>query len=216
MPASCRGGDEGAKVHARVKLFVGILIGGTAFAQSWVSQESGTKASLRGVSAVSPAVVWASGTAGTYLRTIDGGTTWRAAVVPGTADLDFRAVHAFDDRTAILMSSGEGPKSRIYRTTDGGTEWYAIFTNPDPKGFFDAMAFWDESHGILLGDPVDGRFVILTTDDGGVNWHKAKAPAARSNESAFAASNSSLVVRGTHDVWFGTGGTGGGRVFHSE
>jgi photosystem II stability/assembly factor-like uncharacterized protein len=186
-----------------------------ACAQTWIAQSSGTTASLRGVSAVSPAVVWASGASGAYLRTVDGGAAWHAAVVPGAADLDFRAVRALDSQTACLMSSGPGAKSRIYRTSDGGAHWPLLYTNPDAGGFFDALAFWDARRGVVLGDPVDGQFVILTTEDGGQTWQRRKLPPALPNEGAFAASNSCLLVRGEREVWFGTGGPSGARVFHS-
>ncbi len=184
-------------------------------AQTWLAQSSGTTASLRGVSATSAAVVWASGAGGTYLRTLDGGATWHAAVVPDAADADFRSVHALDANTAWLMSSGPGSKSRIYRTADGGAHWSLLYTNPDAGGFFDALAFWNAHRGIVLGDPVDGRFVILTTE-GGRNWRRRQLPPALANEGAFAASNSCLVTRGKRDVWFGTGGPSGARVYHSK
>jgi photosystem II stability/assembly factor-like uncharacterized protein len=184
-------------------------------AQVWTPQTSNTTASLRGVSVASAKIVWASGAKGTYLITTDGGATWKAASVPGAADLDFRAVRAFDDRTAVLLSIGSGEKSRIYKTKDGGGKWDVLYTNPDPKGFFDAIAFWDASHGILLGDPVDGHFVVMTTEDGGENWKHEKTPAAQPNEGAFAASNSCLFLLGLHEVWFATGGPSGARVFHS-
>ena len=189
---------------------------GAACAQSWVAQLSGTTASLRGVSAVNPAVIWASGAGGNYLRTLDGGATWHAAVLPGAAGLDFRSVRALDSGTAWLMSSGPGAKSRIYRTADGGAHWSPLYTNPDAGGFFDALAFWDARRGVVLGDPVDGRFVILTTGDGGQTWQRRKLPPALPNEGAFAASNSCLVLRGKREVWFGTGGPSGARVFHSS
>jgi photosystem II stability/assembly factor-like uncharacterized protein len=196
-------------------LAVAYLLSWPLAAQTWIAQASGSTASLRGISAVSDTVAWASGTNGTYLKTVDGGKTWKAAKVPGAADLDFRAIHAFDDKTAFLLSIGNGEKSRIYKTTDGGERWSLLYTNPDPKGFFDALAFWDETHGILLGDPVDGHFVIMTTDDGGESWHRQKTPAAVQGEGAFAASNSCLTLHGAREVWFGTGGPGGARVFHS-
>ena len=126
--------------------------------------------------------------------------------------MDFRAVHGFDDKTAVLLSIGSGEKSRIYKTKDGGGTWDITYTNGDPEGFFDAMAFWDASHGILLGDPVNGHFVVMTTDDAGDTWKKQKTPAALPNEGAFAASNSCMFLIGLHEVWFGTGGA---RVFHS-
>jgi photosystem II stability/assembly factor-like uncharacterized protein len=187
-----------------------------AAAQSWVPQISGTTASLRGVYAVSSTVAWASGSAGTFLRTIDAGEHWRPGKLPGASDLDFRAIRAIDDQTAYLLSIGTGEKSRVYKTTDGGERWNLLYTNPDPKGFFDAIAFWDATHGILMGDPVDGRFVVMTTDDGGATWKRQKTPAALPNEGAFAASNSCLIARGTREAWFGTGGPGGAREFHSS
>ena len=204
---------------AKLKIALAALVLATqtpARAQTWIAQSSGTTASLRGVSAVSPAVVWASGTRGTYLRTLDGGATWHAAVVPDAVDLDFRAVHALDGNTAWLMSSGPGDKSRIYKTADGGVHWSLLLTNPDANGFFDALAFWDKAHGIVLGDQVRGRFVVLTTDDAGLTWQRRKTPPALPDEGAFAASNSCLVVRGKREVWFGTGGPGGARLFHSK
>lgn len=185
-------------------------------AQSWTPRASGTTASLRGVSAVNAKVIWASGTGGTFLRSVDSGASFRAAVVPGAEQLDFRGIRALDERTAYLMSSGDGDKSRIYKTVDGGAHWALQFTNRDAKGFFDAIAFWDGLHGVVLGDPVDGRFAVLVTSDGGEHWVRTPGPPALAKEGAFAASNSSLVVMGDREVWFGSGGSGAARVFHSK
>jgi photosystem II stability/assembly factor-like uncharacterized protein len=199
-----------------MKLLLPILFAGVACAQTWMSQGSGSTASLRGVSAVNSNVVWASGTGGTYLRTTDGGAAWKAAQVPGAEALDFRGIRAIDDRTAYLLSSGAGDKSRIYKTADGGSHWALLFTNPDPNGFFDAIAFWDAQNGIVLGDPVDGQFVILVTSDGGQRWTRQRTRAALPNEGAFAASNTCLFLLGKKEAWFGTGGPSGARVFHSK
>lgn len=147
--------------------------------------------------------------------TQDRGAHWKADVVPGAETLDFRAVKAFDARTAYLLSSGEGKLSKIYKTTDGGAHWTLLFTNPDAKGFLDALAFWDREHGILLGDPVDGRFALFTTANGGESWQRKNSPAALTDEGAFAASGTCLTVNGAANVWFGTGGPGAARVFRS-
>lgn len=188
-----------------------------AFAQSWSPQESGTTASLRGVSAVNAMVAWASGSSGTFLRTADGGAHWKAGKIPGASDLDFRAIRAIDENVAVMLSIGAGEKSRVYKTGDGGEHWELMYTNPDPEGFFDAIAYWDDAHGILLGDPVKKRFVIMTTSDGGGSWKRQKTPSANSGEGAFAASNTCLFAHGTREAWFGTGGlgTGAARVFHT-
>jgi photosystem II stability/assembly factor-like uncharacterized protein len=200
---------------APARCLLGLAAASALLAQTWIPQSSGTTASLRGIAAVSPTVVWASGAGGAFLRTLDAGATWHAALVAGASDLDFRAIQALDAQTAWLMSSGPGAKSRIFRTSDGGAHWSPLYTNPDPAGFFDALAFWDARHAIVLGDPVGGQFVILTTGDAGQTWQRQKLPPALPNEGAFAASNSSLMVRGEHEVWFATGGSSGARVFHS-
>jgi photosystem II stability/assembly factor-like uncharacterized protein len=170
---------------------------------------------MRGASVVSERVVWASGTNGSYLQTTDGGVSWRVGVVPGAEELDFRDVQGVDDHTTYLLSSGPGDKSRIYQTVDSGAHWDLQITNPDPVGFWDAMAFWDARHGIVLGDPVDGHFVILVTDDGGAHWRRKVTPTALPKEGAFAASGTCLIARGKTEAWFGTGGPGAARVFHS-
>jgi photosystem II stability/assembly factor-like uncharacterized protein len=191
-------------------------------------QISHTTESLRGVSAVSRAVAWASGTHGTYLRTLDGGLTWTPAQVPDAAALDFRAVAAFSADEAFLMSAGPGEQSRVYHTSDGGKNWQLQFTNSNPKGFFDSMVFWDAQHGMVLGDPIADesgtlKFEVLMTEDG-QNWRvvpPARLPAAMNGEGAFAASNTCIAILGggsyqnnDQNIWFATGGKTS-RVFHS-
>ncbi len=194
-----------------LKPILPLLFASLASAQSWIAQSSGTNASFRGIHALSAQVAWVSGTAGTYAITTDGGATWRAAQVPGAEKLDFRAVWAFDENTAYLLSIGTGDQSRIYQTSDGGGHWKLLFTNPDAKGFFDGIAFWDRRHGIVAGDPVDGRTTIFTTSDGEA-WRRESSPEAIGSEGAFAASNSSLAISGEREVWLGTTAA---RVLHS-
>lgn len=185
----------------------------------WVEQSSGVSVRLRGVSAVSSTVAWASGMGGTYLRTTDGGKTWRAGIVPGAEGLDFRDVDAFDADTAYLLSIGEGEKSKIYKTTDGGLHWSLQFQNRRAGAFFDCMAFWDRMRGVAVSDPVDGRFIVVKTEDGGGTWKETDAlrmPLAQTGEGAFAASGTCVTVEGASNVWFGTGGPSGGRVFRSS
>jgi photosystem II stability/assembly factor-like uncharacterized protein len=184
----------------------------------WRQQTSNTTASLRGLCAVNEQVVWVSGTQGTFLRTLDGGQTWQAGVVPGAEQLDFRDVEAFDANTAYLLSIGKGAASRIYKTTDGGRQWMLQFQNTTPDAFFDALAFWDAQRGLALSDPVNGRFVIITTEDGGATWQPMppeNIPPALPNEGGFAASGTCLVTQGKSNVWFGTGGAAQARVFRS-
>src|SRR5215211_2620971 len=95
-------------------------------APRWTMQTSGVTARLRGVSAVSERVAWASGSGSTVLRTIDGGVTWQKLSIT-TETLDFRDIDAIDAQTAYVLSTGTGPVSRIYKTTDAGKIWTMQF-----------------------------------------------------------------------------------------
>jgi photosystem II stability/assembly factor-like uncharacterized protein len=173
---------------------------------SWTAQTSGVSARLRGVSAASPDVVWASGAEGTVIRTDDRGSTWRRLTVPDADKLDFRDIDAVDERTAFVLSIGNGDASRIYKTSDAGATWTLQFRNGDPKAFFDAMAFRDARRGFAFSDAVDGAFVILRTDDGGAHWVRIPPgglPPALPGEGAYAASGSNIAVHGDR-VWIGT------------
>lgn len=174
---------------------------------TWEPQLSGVTVRLRGVSAVSAAVAWASGAEGTVLRTIDGGRTWQRRPVPGADTLDFRDIDAFSATTAVVLSIGNGESSRIYRTTDGGTTWEERFRNTDPKAFFDAVAFGDGTHGAAVSDSVDGRFVMRVSSDGGRTWVPLPPdglPAALAEEGAFAASGTNVAMAGADRLWVGT------------
>src|SRR5262245_40492685 len=144
-----------------------MLLFATAANAQWAKVPVPTTASLRGLSVVSEKVVWASGTGGTVIRTVDGGKDWSVMAVPGAETLDFRGIRAFDDKTAVIISSGPAEKGQahIYRTSNGGKTWQQAFEEKRAGIFFDAVAFWDRKHGIVLSDPVDGKFVLFTTDD---------------------------------------------------
>ena len=211
------------------------LLAATAMAQAGPRvATTQTTEDLRGVSAVSRQVAWASGTHGTYLRTTDAGRSWTSAQVPDAVTLDFRGIVAFSADEAFLMSAGPGDQSRIYHTADAGQHWQLQFKNDNPKGFFDSIAFWDPQHGVALGDPIPDEsgklhFELLLTDDG-QTWRpipSSQLPEAVQGEGAFAASNTCLAIfrslaagqpsQNTPDpnIWFATGGKAA-RVFHSS
>jgi photosystem II stability/assembly factor-like uncharacterized protein len=186
---------------------------------AWSPLSTGVGARLRGVSAVSDRVAWASGANGTVLRTSDGGTTWQKLAIAGAEKLDFRDIDAVDDKTAYALSIGAGELSRIYKTSDAGLTWVEQFVNRDPKVFFDAMAFWDAKRGVAVSDSVDGQFVILTTSDGGTSWVRVPPtalPPALPNEGFFAASGTNVTVAAPNHVWIGTGAASEARVLRSS
>ncbi|MDP9794791.1 photosystem II stability/assembly factor-like uncharacterized protein [Catenuloplanes nepalensis] len=201
--------------------FVVVLAPSAAIAApglSWRLSDAGSTARLRGLSVVSSQVVWASGSGGTVLRTVDGGRHWSPVGPSGTEALQFRDIEAFDARRAVTLSIGEGEDSRVYRTGDGGRTWTEAFRNPDPAAFYDCLAFTDARRGLALSDPVGGAFRILSTSDGGRSWAvraDVRMPAALPGEFAFAASGTCLVAGESGRYWFATGGGATARVFSS-
>ncbi len=171
----------------------------------WTTSATGVSARLRGISAVSDRVVWASGNEGTIIRTDDGGKSWKRIPPPDSGSLDFRDIDAINERTACALSIGPGDASRIYKTTDAGATWTLQFRNDDEKAFYDAMAFAGEHTGFAVSDSVDGRLVVLETKDG-AHWSRVppeSLPAAAAGEGAYAASGTNIAIVGG-SVWIGT------------
>jgi photosystem II stability/assembly factor-like uncharacterized protein len=176
----------------------------------WTIQQSHTTAGLRGIHNIGGGVVWASGTEGTVLHTIDDGQNWQTcAVPPGAEKLDFRGIQAFDANTAVVMSSGIGALSRVYKTNDACRTWKLVFTNPDETGFWDAMRFSSRDLGVLIGDQVRGHFPVFSSRDDGNTWQPSDPKAVSApdkNQSFFAASNTSLLLDGLKKFYMLTGG----------
>lgn len=200
-------------------LLAALLVGcsGQSPSLSWEYVETGTQASLRGLSVVNPQSVWISGSGGAVAHTGDGGASWRVRTVPDSDGLDFRDVEAFPDGTVFLMSAGSGSLSRIYKSVDSGESWALQHINPLEAGFFNGMAFWDQRNGVVVGDPVDGGLFLLTTSDGGETWKRLSGPQiprVQEGEFGFAASGTNIATFGDTGLAVVSGGPVA-RVFRS-
>lgn len=200
--SACRSIDEAAAPESWGELIID-------------QQHSGTDELLIGLHAVDENVVWAGGTGGTFVRTVDGGLTWHSDTVAGADTLQFRDVHALDSENAYLLSIGTGSASRVYRTTDGGTSWDLVFVNDIEEAFFDCLDFSPDGQGIAFSDAVGGRFPLATTSDG-ESWESRWGPDAQPGEGGFAASGTCLLVLGDRTVLVGTGNADVARVLRSD
>ena len=176
----------------------------------WQPVATGTTANLRGLHVVDHLTVWASGSGGTLIRTLDGGATFAVTRVPGESAGELRDVHAFDAQRAVLIAC---QPARIYRTEDGGKTFARVYDTRDPRAFLDAIAFFDARRGLAFGDALGERFQLLRTTDGGASWRQvpdAGLPVARAGEGGFAASGTCLTANADGQAWIGTG-IGGAR-----
>ena len=182
----------------------------------WTYPNRVCNSSLRGLSVVSDDVVWASGSGGTWIRTIDGGKTWTTSTIEGASKLDFRDIHALDEWSAWVISAGDTCK--IFFTIDGGTNWELQYTNFEPGIFFDGFAFWDNKNALAYGDPIASRFDVIQTKDG-VTWShvdREALPLVLDGEAGFAASGTGICVLKDSLVWIASGGGIRSRVFRSK
>jgi len=163
-------------------------------------------ASFRGLSVVNDHVIWASGSKGTVVRSVDGGKTWDKRNPAGHDKLDFRSLYAFDEHHAVVANAGS--PAFVLRTDDGGKTWNMAFTSTHADAFLDGIDFWNATDGLLYGDPMDGKMLMLRTRDGGKSWSTVStAPTLEKGEASFAASGTGIRCTGEKDVMICTGGT---------
>lgn len=180
----------------------------------WTQLATGTESHFRGLHVVDDETVWASGSAGTILRTTDGGASFQIRKVPGEAGGELRDIHAFDALHAVFLAC---QPARIYRTRDGGQTFQRLYESSDEQAFLDGIDFFDGERGLAFGDAIGKRFQLLRTTDGGDTWQQvadAGLPVALPGEGGFAASGTCLTAHSDGRAWIVTG-IAGARVFHS-
>ncbi|MBN1387084.1 MAG: hypothetical protein JW965_01470 [Bacteroidales bacterium] len=199
-------------------LLVAILATGrggeTSYEIEFTELDTGTIASIRALHVVSEDVIWASGTGGTYLVSVDRGETWKVGTIPGASEDDFRSLHAWNDMEAIVF--GISRPGRAYYTADGGVSWDIVYENNAEGIFFDSAVFADENTGLALSDPLDSTSFLIRTSDRGRSWSELNnMPVLNAGEYNFAASNSCIDYHADGNIWIITGGSAA-RVFISN
>lgn len=163
--------------------------------------------SIRGLSIPNNNVIWASGSKGSIAKSNDGGNHFEWMQVKGYEQRDFRAIHAFDDKEAIIVAVSS--PGIILKTKDGGRNWYKVYENSDTAIFLDAIQFKDDMKGMVIGDPINDHIVLLETNDRGESWNLLPNNFIKSHikngESFFASSSTNLCFDFEH-LFFISGG----------
>jgi len=170
--------------------------------------------SLRGLFVVNANVIWASGSTGTVLRSVNRGESWQTFQISGAESNDFRSLHAWDENRAMVFGVA-GPDFG-YKTEDGGETWDVVYQDTTAGLFFNSLKFADDLNGVAVSDPVDGKFFVIRTEDGGQNWSRVtNLPDVEEGEANFAASNTCIEFLPSGKAWIASGGMGA-RVFYSK
>lgn len=163
--------------------------------------------SLRGLSVARANVLWASGSNGAVVRSLDGGKTFEWLKVAGYEKRDFRDIEAFDENNIVIMAVDE--PAVILKTNDAGKTWRKVFEDSTKGMFLDAMDFEGEN-GVVVGDPINSKPFIAFTKDKGEHWDvdKSVTDTLKTGEAFFAASgtNVKLLRSDTGSFIYVTGG----------
>ena len=193
--------------NALLLILISLLLGCKELHYSFDFQELDTlsTSSLRAIHALDEQLVWASGSQGQVLLTLDGGENWKQNTVPGCEETEFRSLHAWDEKRALVFDISS--RGRAFMTCDGGESWEQVYSSPKDGAFFNSVKFSDKTHGIAISDPVDDQVFILRTRDGGKNWERiSSAPLAHEGEINFAASNTCIEYLQSGEIFIASGG----------
>ena len=163
--------------------------------------------SIRGLSIPQATIIWASGSNGFITKSTDGGQHFEWFQVKGYERRDFRSIHAWNEKEAIIAAIAS--PAVILKTIDGGINWYSVYENKDTAMFLDAIDFKNDKEGLVLGDPINSFIFLLSTSDKGEHW-KQMNPQYFKNKlhegEAFFASSSSNIAQRSNQVFLITGG----------
>ena len=167
--------DGGAIVHS--------ADGGATWRRELLTNEGEVEGPLT-VHAVSPTVVWASGTKSlSFFRTLDGGATWEKVITVGGFDhLDDICASSAADAWGVQNGDGvNGHIHRVYAPVGGAAEHF-MPTPPAMQGYtpggvscVDSHTAWVVAPKGVPPDPARPTGLIFFTTDG-QTWTQATAP----------------------------------------
>ena len=195
-----------------IALFTFLILCQNSFAQNSgnnsikiLTQKKGV--SIRGLSVPNTNTIWASGSKGNIAKSVNGGTDFEWMQVKGYETRDFRSIHAWNEKEAIIVAVAA--PAVILKTNDGGISWYKVYENNDTLMFLDAIHFKDASNGLVVGDPIHNYIFLLSTNDKGEHWNEVpsnyfKTPLEKGE--AFFASSGSNIAQFSNEDFLVSGG----------
>jgi len=191
---------------AFITLFAFLLLYQNSFAQNSgnnsikiLTQKKGV--SIRGMAVPNTNTIWASGSKGSIALSVNGGTDFEWMQVQGYETRDFRSIHAWNEKEAIIVTVAA--PALILKTKDGGKSWYKVYENNDTLMFLDAIHFKDANNGLVVGDPISKTIFLLSSNNKGEHWNEVpsnyfKTPLEK-GEAFFASSGSNIAQLSKED-----------------
>ncbi|MGI8467600.1 MAG: WD40/YVTN/BNR-like repeat-containing protein [Pyrinomonadaceae bacterium] len=143
---------------------------------AWTKQNSGTFAWLHSIYFVNEKQGWITGSNGTFLKTSDGGLTWKQTK-KFTED-NLRDVYFSDAQNGWLLcerdiyGGGEFSPSYLLKTSDGGETWEKITVTGESRERITRFFFSKDGNGFAVGE---AGAIWAMTDDKKI-WKKTSLP----------------------------------------
>lgn len=136
-------------------------------AQIWKAQESSTTAWLNDVQFIDSLRGWAVGSAGTILKTDDGGNNWEEQT--SSTGFELTSVHFLDSLLGWAIGTDmitDYDAGIVLKTTNGGRNWNVVseITGETHNSLF----FLDSLNGWMGGD----YGILFRTTNGGSDWEE--------------------------------------------
>jgi photosystem II stability/assembly factor-like uncharacterized protein len=155
-----------------------------------------------------------------FLRTADGGKTWRLDSVDAPNGYALSGLSPIDANIcyAAMYNAFEGGGA-MFKTIDGGDTWRQLQAGTlfSANSFPDIVYFFDAQNGVTIGDDdlIDtSRLEIYTTSDAGKTWQRVPDKNIPTTQGyAFSNTFNSYAVF-QNRIWFTAGDTYGNNYFY--
>ncbi len=155
-----------------------------------------------------------------FLRTADGGKTWRLDSVDAPAGYGLSGIAAIDANTCYAaMYDAFNYGGSMFKTTDGGDTWKQLEPGKlfGANSFPDFVHFFDAQHGVTVGDD-DGidslRMEIYTTSDAGKTWQRVPKQNIPPAEGYVFSSTFNPYAASRNRIWFDASDSHGNNYFY--
>ena len=172
-----------------------MIVGGLLYLAFFVKAESGVVKVISpplerrdvfyGMTIPAPDVIWAVGSNGKIVRSVNDGETWAAQVSPLSSHI--QSISAWDERQAIAV----GNQGRIAVTSDGGTHWVEVEA---PHSEVANKLLRVRVYGDGVAWAVGELGAVLRTNDYGKTWQRAVAEKDQAWNDVFFIGNQGWVV----------------------